>query len=1219
MNTKPLEKFAQAARRQLKEQIAAKLNRVLKTDSAELRAQAEAVAELQKQIAHSSREAVVERVAYTWFNRFCALRYMDANQYTRMGVVSPAVGFTLPELLQEAKQGVMDDDLARFVDKQRVFDLLAGRSPSHDPQQEAYRLLLVGVCNQYHDIMPFLFEPIADYTELLMPDDLLSAGAVVQAVRETLTPEVCQDVEVIGWLYQFYIAEKKDEVFAGLKKNEKIAAENIPAATQLFTPHWIVRFLVENSLGRLWLLNRPNSRLAEQMAYYIKPEQTESDFLQVNSPEELKICDPAVGSAHMLTYAFDLLYAIYEEEGYNPPEIPRLILEKNLYGMEIDERAGALAAFALVMKARAKDRRFFRRLVQPHICVLWPITFSDGELEAEVMRLTATLTGGLEPTTHQPGLFASEKQLGLAEAGGVQTRRKTIQESLHHDLHLFKEADNYGSLLRPKLTAEQLAAIKERVLAEAAGGQVDWLVKNRRERVLRALEQAEYLTRKCHVVIANPPYMGNGGMNDHLKKFLNEGYQDVKSDLFSAFTVRIMEMTQKGGFISMMTPFNWMFLSSFEKLRQKILDESTLIALVRPEFHAFFDSAFVTICGFTLFTKPLHDLKGAFIDLDNFYGADVQPMKVLEAIQNPNCGWFYRASTTDFKKIPDHIIAYWVSEKFRNSFEKGKAIGSVVPIKSGMSTTDNNQFLRFWSEVSKSKTGLGVPSLETAKASKKKWFPYKKGGAFRRWYGNNDVVLNWYNDGQEIKKAVVNNPGDPHTTHWSRRIYGTEYFFCPGITWTKISSSRFSCRIHDEGYIFSDASNGLFPKNEDIEIYLSLLNSALAEMYLNVLSPTMNFKSGDIAKIPLLKLSPLLCDKVRSNTIKLIVLSRRDWDFYEISWDFSHLLLLQLRFHDIFFAKAYKNVRGNWREMTLEMQRLEEENNRLFIEAYGLQDELTPDVPLSEITLTCNPYYRYGAKKSEAELETLLLADTMREFISYAVGCMFGRYSLDKPGLILANQGETVADYLSAVGRQPSAISFMPDKDNAIPILDGDWFPDDISERFKRFLRLTFGESHYEENLAFLEKALGRDIQGYFLREFYDDHVKRYQKRPIYWLFSSPKGNFNVLIYMHRYRPDTVSVVLNDYLREFRAKLNGRKTHLQQVSISTAATPRDKTNALKEIDKLDKTLRELADYENDILYPLATQQVQIDLDDGVKVNYNKFGRALKPIAGLSEK
>lgn len=751
MNTKPLEKFAQAARRQLKEQIAAKLNRVLKTDSAELRAQAEAVAELQKQIAYSSREAVVERVAYTWFNRFCALRYMDANQYTRMGVVSPAVGFTLPELLQEAKQGVMDDDLARFVDKQLVFDLLAGRSPSHDPQQEAYRLLLVGACNQYHDIMPFLFEPIAHYTELLMPDDLLSAGAVVQAVHETLTPEVCQDVEVIGWLYQFYIAEKKDEVFAGLKKNEKIAAENIPAATQLFTPDWIVRFLVENSLGRLWLLNRPNSRLAEQMAYYIKPQQTESDFLQVNSPEGLKICDPAVGSAHMLTYAFDLLYAIYEEEGYNPPEIPRLILEKNLYGMEIDERAGALAAFALVMKARAKDKRFFRRLVQPHICVLRPITFSDRELETEVTRLTATLTGGLEPTTHQPGLFASEKQLGLAEAGGVQTRRKIIQGSLRHDLLLFKEADNYGSLLRPKLTAEQLTAIKERVLAGAEGGQVDWLVKNRRERVLRALEQAEYLARKYHVVIANPPYMGSGGMNDRLKKFLNEGYSDVKSDLFSAFTVRIMEVTRKGGFIGMMTPFNWMFLSSFEKLRQKILDESTLTALVRPEFHAFFDSAFVTICGFTLFTKPLHDVKGAFIDLNKFYGADVQPVKALEAIQNPDCGWFYRASATDFKKIPGSPIAYWVSDRVREIFLSSETLKSLAIPKQGMATGDNERFVRLWYEVALNKFFSSAHTLQEAENSQKKWSPITKEGILESGMA---IVSMWLIGSMEEEKYV---------------------------------------------------------------------------------------------------------------------------------------------------------------------------------------------------------------------------------------------------------------------------------------------------------------------------------------------------------------------------------------------------------------------------------------------------------------------------------
>lgn len=490
--------------------------------------------------------------------------------------------------------------------------------------------------------------------------------------------------------------------------------------------------------------------------------------------------------------------------------------------------------------------------------------------------------------------------------------------------------------------------------------------------------------------------------------------------------------------------------------------------------------------------------------------------------------------------------------------------------------------------------------------------PYNKGGDFRKWYGNSEHVVNWEYGGREVREYAASKHGS-----FTKRIVNMSDYFKPSISWSKISSSNIAMRYYPSGYVFDVAGCSIFSDQQNNLFYLlGLTNTFLIRHFLSGISPTLNFEVGQIAQLPVLKRrDPSISDLI----LILINKAQDDWNSYEFSWDFAKPPLLLSIFRHLSLANTYNTLRTHWHEMTLEMQRLEEENNRLFIEAYGLQDELNPDVPLSEITLTCNPYYRYGAKKSEAELETLLLADTMREFISYAVGCMFGRYSLDKPGLILANQGEAVADYLSAVGRQPSAISFMPDKDNAIPILDSDWFPDDISERFKRFLRLTFGESHYEENLAFLEKALGRDIQGYFLREFYDDHVKRYQKRPIYWLFSSPKGSFNVLIYMHRYRPDTVSVVLNDYLREFRAKLNGRKTHLQQVSISTAATPRDKTNALKEIDKLDKTLRELADYENDILYPLATQQVQIDLDDGVKVNYNKFGRALKPIAGLSEK
>jgi len=532
-------------------------------------------------------------VAYIWFNRFCALRFMDVNRYTRIGTVSPAEGFTQPEILQEAKQGYFDDGIERFVDKQRVLGLLGNRTVSDDPQQEAYRLLLVAVCNYYHAAMPFLFEKIEDYTELLMPDDLLSENSVLQATREAIDTD-STEVETIGWLYQFYISEKKDEVFAGLKKNKKVTPEDIPAATQLFTPHWIVRYLVENSLGRLWMLNHPDSKLIEQMAYYIKPEQQETDFPPVASPEELKICDPACGSGHMLTYAFDLLHAIYEEQGYETREIPRLILENNLFGVEIDERAGELAAFALVMKACEKHRRFLRKPVQPNICVLENIKFTDDELN-EYM-----------------------------DAVGRDLFTQPLQDTLIQ----FMDSDNFGSLIRPAL--HDVAAI--RALLEAKDMAGNMFLHKTHQKVLKVLKQADYLSQKYHVVIANPPYMGGKGMNPKLKTFLSDAYPDVKSDLFSAFMVRNTELALPKGQLGFMTPFVWMFISSYEKLRNFLIDEKTITSLVQLEYSGF-DGATVPICTFTVENAYKPDFKGGYVRLSDFKGAAVQGPKCLEIIQ----------------------------------------------------------------------------------------------------------------------------------------------------------------------------------------------------------------------------------------------------------------------------------------------------------------------------------------------------------------------------------------------------------------------------------------------------------------------------------------------------------------------------------------------------------------------------------------------------------
>lgn len=1180
METAKLKKFAQFARRSLLEQVSAKLKLVLAENSAARRERAEAIKKLEEAIKGHSKELVIERVAYIWFNRFCALRFMDVNRYTRIGVVSPAEGQFQPEILAEAKMGHIDDEMVPDISssqktRQQIFALLDGKAPSRDPQGEAYRLLVVAACNFWNKAMPFLFQRIDDYTELLMPDDLLSGNSILAYTREAMTPDACEDVEVIGWLYQFYISEKKDEVFDGLKKNKKITPENIPAATQLFTPHWIVRYLVENSLGRLWLLNRPGSKLAGQMDYYIKPEQAETDFLRIGKPEEIKICDPACGSGHMLTYAFDLLYAIYEEEGYEPAEIPEKILTNNLYGIEIDERAGELAAFALTMKARAKQRRFFNKGVKPNICVLENVHFDEGELKNYMDYVGRDLfTAPLQTTLRQ-----------------------------------FEEADNFGSLIRPDVTdVDGMLRILE---SKNVSGQL--FISMTHQKVLQALRQADYLSQKYHVVIANPPYMGSKGMNGRLAAWLKDNYENEKSDLFSAFIVRNTEMTLPNGQLGFMSPFVWMFISSYEKLRSFLINQKTITSLVQLEYSGF-DGATVPICTFTVENSYHPNFKGSFVRLTNFRGSENQGPKTLEAVKNPNCGWFYRVNSADFLNIPGSPIAYWLGTKTLQLFSDCQPLGEYCDVNPGMLTTDNDRFLRFWWEVfSFSVRWDAIDSVDAEKGGHR-WFPHNKGGSYRKWWGNRDYIVDWQNNGSRIKELVIEKypylNGNPNFV-----VHDDGYYFKPSISWSEITSGTISFRFFEDGFTYNYKGMCAFDSGKaSLFKILAYCNTKIVSFLCKVINPSLTFGVGNFRSLP----GALVDEKIVIGSVnRLIGLSKDDWNSFETTWDFTALPLLNPDNRQSTLKATYEKLRAHWREKTLEMQRLEEENNRIFIDAYGLKDELTPEVPLTEITLTCNPHYRYGNDKSEDELEALLLADTMRELVSYAVGCMFGRYALDKPGLILANQGETIEDYLKHVPEP----SFPADDDNVIPMLDGDWFTDDIAERFRKFLRVAFGEEHYEANLQFVEKALGkngkaRDIRDYFLKDFYSDHVRRYKKRPIYWLFSSPKGSFNALIYMHRYRPDTVSVVLNDYLREFRTKLTSHKNHLEAVSISASSSQAEKTKALKEIEKVTKMIAEMEEYEREVLYPLATEQVEIDLDDGVKVNYPKLGAALKKIPGL---
>ncbi|RWM07957.1 BREX-1 system adenine-specific DNA-methyltransferase PglX [Mesorhizobium sp.] len=1163
LDTPSLKKFAQAARRTLIRQVSAKLDQVLAESSAARREQPQAVKELEKEITNDGRDQVVERVAYTWFNRFSALRFMDANGYTRVRVVSPADGQTRPEILAEAAGGHIDEDVPDAT-RQKVSALLDGRSPSRDPQAESYRLLLVAACNGWHGVMPFLFEKIADYTELLMPDDLLSANSILAGMRGVMTEVACRDVEIIGWLYQFYISEKKDEVFAGLKKNKKITPENIPAATQLFTPHWIVRYLVENSLGRLWMLNRPNSRLRERMDYYIEPEQPEGDFLRIPSPEEIKVCDPACGSGHMLTYAFDLLYAIYEEEGYDTSEIPSLILTKNLYGIEIDERAGALAAFALMMKARGVQRRFLRRNVTPNICVLENISFHAGELAEYIVAVGHDL-------------FTAD---------------------LRETLGQFGEAKNFGSLIVPRL--KDPAEVARLVTAKDLGSNL--FLREVNDRVHAVLRMAKFLLPQYHVVVANPPYAGSKGLNARLAAWLTYHFPSASSDLMTAFMDRCRLLSVPMGNWGMINLPSWMFLGSYRKLRTKLLNSQTIVSLVhlgRGVFGADFGAVAFSVQN----RQPTKEAKLTARRLFEKFSIVRTNEEIERLFRDPNFGNF-KVKQDMLTRIPDEPIAYWLSENAIKTFSLGTPLASIAAPKQGIKTGDNERFLRFWHEVSTSKASLDEKAAQTA-ARSKKWFPCTKGGQFRRWYGNCDYLLNWKDDGEEIRN-FKDEDGKLRS-----RPQNTQYFFVGGVTWSSLTIGSFSARLLPRHFAF-ESKGSASPSSDEVIAFkvLGFLNSAVVDKLISALSPTVDYSEGAIGRLPIIDAGE---PSVRISK-RLISLSRVDWDAYETSWQFTALPLVALEPRRKTLEATYNNLRTYWRGVTEEMQTLEEQNNRIFIDAYGLQDELTPDVPIEEITLICNPAYRYGGRKSEAELEDQLRADTMREFVSYAVGCMFGRYSLDEPGLILANQGEGFEDYIKRVPEP----TFPPDQDNVIPILDGDWFADDIADRFRRLLRVTFGEENFAENLAFIESALGKDIRRYFLRDFYDDHVRRYRKRPIYWMFSSPKGSFNALIYMHRYRPGTVGVVLNGYLREYRSKIAAHRAQLETISISADASQAEKTKAIKEIERLGTVIEELDAYERDVLYPLATQRIDIDLDDGVKVNYAKFGNALKPIKGLGD-
>lgn len=1180
MNTSKLQAFATDARRQLMNAVQARLDAALVPNSDAQVDDPRAFDFLQREIGQAGggvegRRHVVERYAYRWFNRIIAFRYMDVHGFTGTPVVSPA-GLTstngLPEVLAAAKRGEYDSRVfsAHVNDKakERIEGLLSGSILADDPQGLAYGLLLQSECRFWNRNLPFMFESVVHESgrvdELLMPADLLAEGSVLRNAVEIMTPEDCGvddpsgNVEIIGWLYQYYISERKNEVMDGFKKNHKAGANEIPAATQLFTPDWIVRYLVQNTVGRLWVRSHPDSQLSKNWEYYIRPSEKDAagdeDILKIQTPEDLTVCDPACGSGHMLTYAFDLLYEIYEEEGYAPSDIPSLILKHNLYGMEIDERAASLAAFALTMKARSRSRRFFKKQVEPNIQRIVPIAFK----EDEVVELNDLYQVNLDSMVW----------------------------------NTYAKADVYGSLIQPPQELVELAASSP----ESEDG-IDTLFDPLlREHAEDVFTQTRYLARKYAAVVANPPYMGAKNMSAELKQFVQDHYEDGKADLFAAFILRNRQFIQHGAMLGMITMQSWMFLSSFEDLRRKLLDSSSIETMTHLGAGAF-DSIGGEVVSTTAFTlkNGSSSGNGTYIRLVNVSGDDNQSNASINAIKG-GTDYCFEVNQHEFAKIPGSPIVYWLNRPMLDTFIKGKQLKTVAEPREGLSTANKSLFLREWWEIDESKVAFRCLSHNEALKNGKKWFAHNKGGEYRKWYGNQEYVVNWEKDGYELNefkpRSVIRNP---------------DTYFRPSISWSMISSSAPAFRYFPQGFIYDVAGPSMFCSKELMSGLISFLNSSLAYSQLNAIAPTMNFVVGQIATLPFIDSAS---KETNQNVDKLITVSRSDWNSLETSWDFQRFTLLDLdqgaQEGDL-LEDAVSHLREYWNRVSEEQRQREIRNNELVADAYGVRDDVPCDVLLERVSLKRNVAFTYPKDTPEVRNEKFA-QDVVKELISYAVGCMFGRYSLDKPGLILASQDETLDDYHAQIPNP----SFDPDADNVIPVTETDCFEDDIVTRFRRFLTVAFGKENLAANIAYIEQVLGKSIRKYFVNDFYNDHVKMYSNRPIYWQYSSQtnnKGSFKALVYLHRYTPKTTNVVLN-YLRDYANKI---------ADIADSLERSDRTADKKQAAKLRKAILECKDYEDQTLYPLATRNLEIDLDDGVLVNYLRMGKALRSIPAIEKK
>jgi len=1162
MNKSAIKKFAVQARNQLIKEIDQKAyeigiekNKIHKLENnAQIHGRTLNSTEINQrnklieEIDQKGYEQVIDEVAYTWFNRFVALRFMEINGYLPTGVrvlSSKTDGKVEPDIIQEALNIDLD------IEAERVHQF-----EDDNDTNGLYRYLLIKQCNSLNDIMPFIFEKIADYTEILLPNDLLKEGSVIRNLVENIDNIDWQDVEIIGWIYQFYISEKKDEVFGSKGKVKK---EEIPAATQLFTPDWIVKYMVENSLGRYWLESNANDSLKDNWEYYLEEAEQESEVKEeldkirdrnIN-PEEITFLDPAAGSGHILVYAFEVLYEIYKSAGYMESSIPQLILNNNLYGLEICDRAAQLASLSVMMKARKKDSRIFEKEVDLNIVSIQ----ESNVIKQEAIDL---LVDNIEESKY----------------------KNYLEKDLKYLVDLFQDAKNYGSIL--KIDQDISIDLINKALNNLKESTIDLFGGLNREIVIELLphllEQYDIMKDKYDIVVTNPPYMGNGKMNKTLRTYLSNNYKEEKKDLFSVFITTCLNYCKNHKYVSMITMHSWMFLSSFESFRKKIINNFSLINMTHLGTNAFqeISGEVVQTTCFVLKNRYFKDYKGSFIRLINYKTSKKKKNAFLERNNIYN-----EIKQKEFLNIPSYNIVYWINKPLINLFSnKNNLLNNYIELVEGVHSRNNSYFLKRWYEVSYEDSGLHNNYED------KKWVPINKGGTFRKWYGNNEYVVIWENNGYELKNYKKASIGSCNN------------YFNSGITYTAVTTKQNTFRYFPKGYLYDVSGPSIYVNNKRMELFLlGFLNSIVTYHITKMLNPTMSLQLGDVKSIPFQYNEILQLDSLTKYVKENINISKRDWDSFETSWDFKKHPLLKYKNDSDIIEQSFNNWSEFAEEQFYQLKENEEKLNEIFIEIYGLEDELDPEVKEKDVTV----------RKADR-------ARDIRSFMSYAVGCMLGRYSLDEEGLVYAGGEFDHSKYET----------FKADKDGIIPVLDKEYFDDDIVARFVEFVKVTFGEENLEENLEYIADALieggtsGQDtaretIRRYFLFDFIKDHTSEYNKCPIYWLFQSDgRGKaFNALIYMHRYDKGTVSRVRTDYLHELQNKIESEKVRLQNI-IDSDLSGRQRTQAKKDLETLEKQTAELKEYDQKLNH-LANQQIEIDLDDGVKENYAKFDEVLKNI------